>query len=39
MWGEAGRRYVERFERGRVIEPFVLKLQQIGGSTRATAAQ
>jgi colanic acid biosynthesis glycosyl transferase WcaI len=28
-WGEAGRRYVERFERSRVIGPFVQKLQEI----------
>jgi colanic acid biosynthesis glycosyl transferase WcaI len=28
-WGEAGRRYVERFERGRVIEPFVEILERL----------
>lgn len=28
MWGEAGRQYVERFERGRVIGPFVETLQR-----------
>jgi colanic acid biosynthesis glycosyl transferase WcaI len=28
-WGEAGRLYVERFERGRVIGPFVETLQRL----------
>jgi colanic acid biosynthesis glycosyl transferase WcaI len=39
MWGEGGRRYVERFERNRVIAPFVDKLRELAQNPKGASAQ